>query len=128
MPKKYTLEYVKLIFKEEGCKLLEKEYINCNTPMNYICNCDNISKISLSNFQNGKRCKNCASYRRKQTNIKRYGVEYPLQNKEIKEKSKKTNIKKYGVENPSQNKEIQEKVKQTNIKNMVLNIHYKIKK
>ena len=74
----------------------------------------------------------------KQTNLKKYGTEYGLQNEEIKEKSKQTCLKKYGVEystqsneskkkkdgtnierygvkSPTQNEEIKEKTKQTNI-------------
>ena len=54
--------------------------------------------------------------KRKKSMLEKYGVENPLQNKEIKEKIKKTNLEKYGVENPAQNKEVYEKVKQTNLK------------
>ena len=43
------------------------------------------------------------------TNIAKYGVEYTFQNKEIKDKIKATNIHKYGVENPQQSQELQEK-------------------
>lgn len=50
----------------------------------------------------------------KSTNLKRYGVENPLQNEEIKEKLKKTNLERYGVENVSQNKKIQNKRIKTN--------------
>ena len=42
----------------------------------------------------------------KQTNLKKYGVEFPLQNSEIYSKQVKTNIEKYGVENCSQNPEV----------------------
>lgn len=74
--------------------------------------------------------------RSRQTNIKRRGVEYPSQSKEVKRKVKvtvqtryrvdnvfqseeikkkiiETNIKKYGVENPQQNAEIREKAYET---------------
>ena len=75
----------------------------------------------------------------KATNVKKYGVEYPMQSKTVQEKWKQTCLErygaehtsklkenrekvkqtclaKYGVENPFQNKEIQEKKKQTNLK------------
>lgn len=75
---------------------------------------------------------------RKQTCLKRYGVEHPLQNKIIMEKLNKTNLIKYGVKNtlssekfrqkrkktmlekynvehPIQSPEIKEKIKKTNI-------------
>jgi hypothetical protein len=51
----------------------------------------------------------------KQTNLERYGTEYPIQNKDVQDKRKQTNLERYGTEYPSQNKEIQEKIKQTNL-------------
>jgi len=58
MPKKYSHEYVYNYFKEHGCELLE-EYKDARTPMKYICQCGNKSKISFDNFKKGKRCKKC---------------------------------------------------------------------
>lgn len=71
----------------------------------------------------------------KKTNLKKYGVEFPAQNKiikekglnilkekyggiglnstSIKEKVRQTNIQKYGVENPFQSEKVKEKSKQT---------------
>jgi hypothetical protein len=51
--------------------------------------------------------------KQKDTNMKRYGVEYPAQRKEIKEKMKKMCMKKYGVEHSSQIPEIIEKKQKT---------------
>jgi hypothetical protein len=59
MRKAYDYNCVKNIFSKEGCELLESDYINNRTPMSYICNCGHVSKITLSNFKNGKRCKVC---------------------------------------------------------------------
>ena len=50
-----------------------------------------------------------------QTCINTFGVDSLLKNKEVREKIKQTNIQKYGVDNPLKNKEIREKIKQTNI-------------
>ena len=50
-----------------------------------------------------------------QTCINKFDVDSPLKNKEVREKIKQTNIQKYGVDNPLKNKEIREKIKQTNI-------------
>ena len=50
-----------------------------------------------------------------QTCINKFGVDYPLKNKEVREKIKQANIQRYGVDNPLKNKEIREKIKQTNI-------------
>ena len=50
-----------------------------------------------------------------QTCINKFGVDSLLKNKEVREKIKQTNIQRYGVDNPLKNKEIREKIKQTNI-------------
>ena len=50
-----------------------------------------------------------------QTCINKFDVDSPLKNKEVREKIKQTNIQKYGVDSPLKNKEIREKIKQTNI-------------
>jgi len=50
-----------------------------------------------------------------QTNLERYGVEYPSQSEEVQEKVRQTNLERYGVENPSQSEEVKEKKKQTNL-------------
>ena len=50
-----------------------------------------------------------------ETNLKRYGVRYVLQNDDIKEKIKRTNILKYGVENVMMSPEIRNKVIETNL-------------
>ena len=39
MPKRYTIEDVRKIFKDEGCELLEETYVNSKTKMRYRCNC-----------------------------------------------------------------------------------------
>ena len=57
----------------------------------------------------------------KSTNIKKYGVEYGLSNKEIKEKINKTVKEKYGVDNISQLKEISEKKVKTCFENYGVN-------
>ncbi len=56
---KLTFEFVEQCFLDEGCELLETEYINNSTPMQYICNCGDVSKICFSSFERGTRCKKC---------------------------------------------------------------------
>lgn len=56
----------------------------------------------------------------KDTNLKKYGVEFPLQqlkkeNSEIYQKISQTCINKFSVDSPLKNKEVREKIKQTNI-------------
>ena len=59
----YEYDYVKECFENEGCELLETEYINCKTPMRYIAQCGHESKITFDAFLNAdgtpKRCRNC---------------------------------------------------------------------
>ena len=50
----------------------------------------------------------------KKTNLKRRGVEFTLQDQEVRQKSQKTLIEKYGVDNPSKSEQVQEKIKDTN--------------
>lgn len=57
--KKLTYEYVKNYFEKFDCELLDKKYVNCETPLNYKCSCGTQTKIRFSNFKNGNRCKNC---------------------------------------------------------------------
>lgn len=53
---------------------------------------------------------NCEIYQKiSQTCINKFGVGSPLKNKEVREKIKQTNIQKYGVDNPLKNKEIWKK-------------------
>jgi len=61
--KKYTLEYVKQFFEDNGCLLLENEYKNNHTKMSYVCSCGNISKINFNSFSSGIRCWKCKGER-----------------------------------------------------------------
>jgi hypothetical protein len=81
--------------------------------------CDTEKIINYSNYiKNIKKyniytcSQKCAQIKSKQTCLKKYGVEYVLQNNDIKEKTKHTNLEKYGCENPMQNKEIKDKSKE----------------
>ncbi len=57
--KKHTIEDAKQFFLDNNCELLEEKYIDAHTKMRYICSCGHKSKISFSNFQQGKRCAKC---------------------------------------------------------------------
>ena len=60
----FTFDYVYNYFKDQGCELLEKEYINAQTKMKYRCGCGDISFIHLNNFKNGRRCSECGIKKR----------------------------------------------------------------
>ena len=67
MPKtvKLTYEYVKKFFEENNCEMLDTEYKNARTHINYRCSCGNISKIIFDSFRRGHRCNKCAVSDRK---------------------------------------------------------------
>lgn len=48
--------------------------------------------------------------KKKQTNLKRRGTEYPMQSKEVQAKSKATCQEKYGVDNPLQSPDIRKRI------------------
>ena len=59
MGKKLTLEYVKGFFEEQGCELLDEEYINSRAKMRYKCSCGDISTTRFKDFKRGSKCKKC---------------------------------------------------------------------
>ena len=59
MVKKLEYEYVKQYFEEHGCTLLETEYIDSHTHMNYICECKTKSITTWADFKQGSRCRQC---------------------------------------------------------------------
>ncbi len=69
MSSKYIIEQVKNIFKEQDCELLSKEYKRVHDILYYKCSCENVSKISLSSFLSGNRCKECGN-KKKGNNVK----------------------------------------------------------
>lgn len=56
---RYSYEFVKKTFEENGCLLLSDEYLGCKQKLDYVCSCGNKSKISFDNFLQGKRCGEC---------------------------------------------------------------------
>lgn len=84
------------------------------------CKCDGCEVVKEVMFKNyikyGNKwgeyyCRKCSEKKRKETLIQNHGVEYPIQNKEIKDKIKNTMIEKWGVDNPSKSREIIDKKK-----------------
>ena len=85
------------LFKIENCILLTSEQEYYTTPdddnkLSYKCSCGNNkpSFISLAHFKGGERCRSCLRQRVKDTNLKNNGVEYPMQNPEIKERNRQS--------------------------------------
>jgi hypothetical protein len=57
----YDIEVVRKVFAEAGCVLISEEYVDTNTPLDYICNCGRNSKTSFYSFRLGKRCRSCGN-------------------------------------------------------------------
>ena len=90
----------------------------CNNP-----NCNNVPNFLAYTSGYSRTCSNvCAQFdpqtisKIKQTNYKKYGVEYGLSNKDIIEKRKVTCIKNYGVDNPTKSQIILDKIASSNKK------------
>ena len=49
-------------------------------------------------------CRKCSEEKRKKSLNDNYGVDYPIQNNDIKEQIKNTLLKNYGVDNPKKKK------------------------
>jgi hypothetical protein len=109
--KKHTVEKLKPIFAEQGCELLETEYVDNRTPMTFKCICGNIGKISYKHFKHGERCnsKPCMNSRKEQTNLNQFGAISYTGTLAYNISKEKTSLAKYGVPNPSQSVEVQEK-------------------
>jgi hypothetical protein len=55
----HSIDFIKKVFEENGCKLLSTNYTNNKTPLDYICSCGNISRTTFNSFARGHRCYDC---------------------------------------------------------------------
>ena len=91
-----------------GCKLLTKEidYINTNENILIKCSCKNenefVTTYERFKGQNKKQCDECTKISKKETCLQKYGVEHPMQNKEISAKVRATLTKNGNVACSSQ--------------------------
>lgn len=135
---KYTYNYNCLTdYCNEYNIQLNKDYSNINiTRDSYIegfCITDNCNLLFDKTFRqlkkSGAYCKLCSTKIKnnkfKQTCLKKYGCEYTLQVKEIRELCSKTIKEKYGVDNISQNTEIKKKKTQTYMNNFGVDSSFK---
>jgi len=128
--KKYNTEINKII--SVNINDLNKNSKNKITAICDICNAENI--ISIQNYWKNYNkykiytCKKCSHIKNKQTNLEKYGVEHPMQNKEIQKKVKQTNLEKYDVENIFQNEKIKEKSRNTSLEKYGAEYHLQNKK
>ena len=77
MSEKYIYDYVKQYFEDQGCELLSEKYTNCDTKMDYVCSCGELSKINFYCFKQCHRCKKCGQ--EKKANTQRLSYDYVKQ-------------------------------------------------
>ena len=96
----------------------EIDYINADTKVKIYCKKHDVwfEQIPYHHTAGQTSCKECVMEKTKQTNLKKYGVKFPVQSKEILNKMKQTNLERYGCENVFQNEKIKEKSKTTMVK------------
>lgn len=59
LSRRYTYEKVKKIFIDSNCELLSDKYDGFSSKLKYKCICGSVSRITLTNFNRGHRCKKC---------------------------------------------------------------------
>lgn len=101
-----NIDYVKNVFKENGCELKEDKYHNSKTPMVYQCSCGNISSINFNNFKQGKRCQKCSVKRRSGDNHYQWIKDRDIQKKHFKLRQRCYKLLRYPFVLINQNKEI----------------------
>jgi hypothetical protein len=91
------------------------ELLSLGSHFKITCKCDNcgIEKqvifknyVKYDNNWGDYKCRKCSENKRKKSLQDKYGVDYPIQNKEIKKKIECKLKEKYGVDNPSKCKEL----------------------
>lgn len=118
----YNLDLLKQCMERDSPKDVEiPDKLNRDVKIKFTCPCGSEGLCSFRYlYKIGMKCFECKKIigkdKIKQTNLKKLGVEYSFQSKEVREKIKQTNLKNLGVENPFQSKEVKEKIKQTNLK------------
>ena len=98
------------------------EYISKNSHIKIHVKCDKCGFEKIISYFSYNRniknlnlytCQKCSKIKSKDTNLKKYGVEYPIQLEEIKKKRKLNNIKKYDIDEPLKLKSTILKIKET---------------
>ena len=96
--------------------ITEEQYSGKSKRYSGYCPENHPCSLLIYNLKKGKTsCVKCGRMKTKETNVERYGVSNPMQNKEIKQKAMATNVERYGAANPMQNEEIKQKAMDTNV-------------
>lgn len=91
------------------------EYVNSKTKVKIICPIHGEFEQAPEKHWAGRGCSLCGKEKWKETNIKKYGNPYPLQNQVSKERCKETCLERYGTDNPSKSEDVKEQTKRTNL-------------
>ena len=123
-PIKYSFELLDSFCYKNNVKLANDysvEQLFGSSKIMYHCtNCDNVNvKCFTYLIKRNTLCKRCVTIeslpKMKATMLEKYGVEFPSQSQEIKDKIINGYITKYGVTNPSKLQEVKDKQKKTNL-------------
>lgn len=125
VPKRYNKESYRIVYDISKTFLVKVQDLpKGSTALIHVkCDiCGKIREIRYRDYVNSESnhgyyaCADCASYKRRDTFIERFGVDHPLKTDETKNKIKVTCLEKYGYENVNQVPEHKEKTKQTCLK------------
>ena len=109
----------KLFLEKHTCRVCGIKHTNmtfCETHKHYKSRkMTEFFMFSKAGYTNNAKLPNASSNRR-QTNVKRYGVENVSKNEKIKRKAELTMLERYGVSNPAKNKQLMEKRSNNNLK------------
>lgn len=104
---KYCSQKCKNYLYKKICVICKKEFESKNKNTKVCCrSCGAKYQYLYLDFSN----------KRKQTYIKKYGVDNPAKSEVVKNKYKQTMLKKYGVDNSFKVKSVKEKIKESHIK------------
>lgn len=93
------------------------ELLSTGSHYKILCKCDNcgIEKeviyknyLKYDNKWGEYKCRKCSESKRKKSLKEKWGVDYPIQSSEIKEKIKETMVNRFGVDNAFKRKKDQE--------------------
>jgi len=69
---KFSYDYVKSVLEKYGFKLLDKKYVNTNTPIRCVCVCGNEVMMRFSHIKKGERSAAAASRYLKEEQIYKF--------------------------------------------------------
>jgi hypothetical protein len=117
---KYDIERLNNVLKRDNAILIG-EYIKLTniTEITFECKCGEIyTKLFRVLVRRcGAFCKACSKticdLRRRNTSRERFGVDYPAQNVDVKDKLIETNLNRYGVSSPLHSEKLKTKIEET---------------